>query len=330
MSFNFAICRQSGSLESDVRLILEQIGFFQNRPQRVFIKPNFTYPFFKPGVTTTRELIEALVQVLKESGCTRIVLGEGDGGYNAFSMEETFKNYRLDELTERYGLEVVNVSKWPSLTLDINAKRGRFSVNVPRPIFEEFDCFITLPVPKVHAMTTISNAVKNQWGIVQDVFRLHFHVAFDEIITEVCRRLPRPIALVDGTYGLTKNGPMIEGIQLSLGWVSACDNLWLNDRLMCEIMQMPMGTVEHLMYAEKLGLVPKREECRISGGIESFVDDRFYLKKNFWNHVAKSTWYSKRWNYLVYFSPLSNMLHKVMYSVRSKPKELAAKGVDWK
>jgi hypothetical protein len=178
-------------------------------------------------------------------------------------------------------------------------------------------------------MTTISNAIKNQWGLVQDTFRLHFHVAFDEIITEICRRLPTPFALVDGTYGLTKNGPMIEGETLNLGWVAACDNLWLNDRLMCDLMQIRMTRVDHLQFAARLGLVPKRHECTIHGEFDAFVDDRFYLKRNFWNYVAKSTWYSRRWNHIVYFSKLSTLMHTIMYSVRQKPEELAARGVDW-
>lgn len=309
---------------------MDQAGFPARAGKAVFLKPNFTYPFFKPGVTTTREMLVATVEYLKDLGCTRIAIGEGDGGYNAFSMDETFRNYKLDELARSHGVEIVNVSRWPGLTLDIRARRGEFKVNVPRPLFEEFDSFVTLPVPKVHAMTVISNAVKNQWGIVQDVMRLHFHVAFDEIINEVCRRLPNAFALVDGTYGLTRNGPMIEGITLDLGWVSACDNLWLNDRLMCEIMKIDMARVEHLQFAARAGLMPARESCEFHGDFASFVDDRFYLRRNFWNYVAKSTWYSRRWNHLVYFSKLSNLLHKVMYSVRSKPAELSARGVDWK
>lgn len=225
---------------------------------------------------------------------------------------------------------MVNVSRWPSLTLNIKARRGDFKVNVPRPIFEEFDSFISLPVPKVHAMTTISNAVKNQWGIVQDKFRIHFHVAFDEVINEICRRLPNAVALVDGTFGLTRNGPMLEGIEVPLGWVSACDNLWLNDRLICELMRMPMEKVEHLMYAKQIGLMPDRSGCEVDEHFAQFVDDRFYLKRNLWNYVAKSTWYSRRWSHFVYFSRVSNFLHKVMYSARTKPVELSVRGVDWK
>lgn len=330
MKHRFAITRIQGDVDQAVGRVLAGAGLDGVAPESVFLKPNFTYPFFKPGVTTTREVIEATVKHLRDLGCRRVVLGEGDGGYNSFSMDETFANYRLEELTARYGLEVVNTSRWPSLALEVKARRGRFTVHVPRPVFEEFDCFITLPVPKVHAMTTISNAVKNQWGLVQDGMRLHFHVAFDEIITEICKRLPRATAIVDGTYGLTRNGPMIEGIALELGWISACDNLWLNDVLMCELMRMPFRKVEHLVWAERQGLVPRREACDIDPGFGEFVDDRFYLKRNLWNYVAKSTWYSRRWNHFVYFGRVSTLLHKLMYAVREKPAELSVKGVDWK
>jgi uncharacterized protein (DUF362 family) len=330
MSHTFAITKIEGNPRRAVGTVLDRVNFPKKAGKSVFLKPNFTYPFFKPGVTTTREVLVAAVEYLKDLGVTRVVIGEGDGGYNAFSMEQTFKNYRLDELVKSHGVEVVNSSKWPSMPLDVRARRGNFVVNLPRPLFEEFDAFITLPVPKVHAMTTISNAVKNQWGLVQDVMRLHFHCAFDEIITELCRRLPNAFALVDGTYGLTRNGPMIEGITLDLGWVSACDNLWMNDRLMCEMMRMPMEKVEHLMYAQGKGLMPERATCALPADFASYVDDRFYLKRNFWNYVAKSTWYSRSWNHFVYFGRLSTLLHKVMYSIRQKPQELSAKGVDWK
>lgn len=326
----FVISRIGSSLQAALEDVATRIGLRKRVGDSVFLKPNFTYPFFKPGVTTTREVIEGTVRLLKDAGCRRIALGEGDGGYNSFSMDGTFANYRLEELTARYGLEVVNTSRWPSVTWSVEARRGRFDVHLPRPVFEEFDGFITLPVPKVHAMTTISNAVKNQWGLVQDTMRLHLHVAFDEIITEICRRLPNPTAIVDGTYGLTRNGPMIEGIPLELGWVSACDDLWLNDVVICELMGMPRARVEHLVWAERQGLVPAREGSEVDGRLEEFVDDRFYLRRNLWNYVAKSTWYSRRWNHFVYFGRLSGWLHRVMYAVRRKPQELSVRGVDWK
>ena len=312
-----------------VRRVAERVDLASGVGDAVFLKPNFTYPFPKAGVTTTRPVLEATVQVLSDLGCRRICIGEGEGGYNAFAMDETFAAFALDELTDRYGVEVVNASSWPSLEVRVEGRRGTYDVHLPKPLYEEFDSFISLPVPKVHCMTGISGAVKNEWGIVQDQMRLAFHCAFDEIITEVVDRLPRPFALVDGTFGLTRNGPMIEGETIDLGWVAGADDLWLADAVLCKIMDVPLRSVAHLRHGDDHGRVPALAAADLPADLDDYLDDRFYLKRNLWNRVAKLTWYSPRLNHLVYFSKASSALHKVMYSIREKPDELSARGVDW-
>jgi uncharacterized protein (DUF362 family) len=56
----------------------------------VCIKPNLTFPYFRKGVMTNPEALEALIVFLK--GYTdRITICESDsGGYNRFSMDEVF------------------------------------------------------------------------------------------------------------------------------------------------------------------------------------------------------------------------------------------------
>lgn len=325
----FVIERQGDDVVAAVRRVADGLGLAGAVGDAVFLKPNFTYPFPKAGVTTTRAVLEAVVEVLSDLGCRRICIGEGEGGYNAFAMDETFRAFALDEMTDRYGVEVVNASKWPSLEVTVEARRGTYHVHLPRPLYEEFDSFITLPVPKVHCMTTISGAVKNEWGIVQDQMRLAFHCGFDEIITEVVDRLPRPFAIVDGTHGLTRNGPMIEGVTIDLGWVGGGDDLWLTDAVLCHLMGVPLRSVAHLRHGDDHGRVPALAAADLPADLDEFVDERFYLKRNLWNRVAKLTWYSPRLNHLVYFSTASSALHKLMYAIREKPDELSARGVDW-
>jgi len=101
----FAIARQEGDLRGSVERVLGELGGLEGLGRSVFLKPNFTYPFPKRGVTTSRAMIVAVVEVLRDAGVRRLCLGEGEGGYNAFSMDETFAAFSLDELTERYGLE---------------------------------------------------------------------------------------------------------------------------------------------------------------------------------------------------------------------------------
>src|SRR6266436_199475 len=56
----------------------------------VVIKPNLTFPVFRPGVMTNPEAIEALIVYLKNY-TDNITIAESDsGGYNRFSMDEVF------------------------------------------------------------------------------------------------------------------------------------------------------------------------------------------------------------------------------------------------
>ncbi len=325
----FSISRHGGDPRAALGQVLDDVTPSLSG-LRVFVKPNFTYPFPKEGVTTTRAALVGLVELLYERGAAQVTIGEGEGGYNSFSMDETFTAFELAELTSRLGCETVNVAHAPSTSLSVTTRRfGDFTFDFPRAILESTDLYISMPVPKVHCMTGMSGAVKNAWGLVQDSMRVRLHPALNEILAEIDRRLPLRLAVVDGTYGLTRNGPMIDGQPLELGWFAAADDLRLADHMLCEVMGMDVRKVAHLWHAVETGEFAVAEADKHRSTVAPFVDERFYLRRNLWNRSAKLTWYSPRLNHLVYFSGLSGVMHKVMYKVRSKPPELSVKGVDW-
>ena len=103
----------------------------------------------------------------------------------------------------------------------------------------------------------------------------------------------------------------------------------LADAVLCRIMDVPLRSVAHLRFGDDRGRVPALAGADLPDDLDRYLDDRFYLKRNLWNRVAKLTWYSPRLNHLVYFSKASSALHKVMYAIREKPDELSARGVDW-
>ena len=80
-------------------------------------------------------------------------------------------------------------------------------------LVEDTEVFITLPVAKVHAMTTVSLAAKNQWGCIASEKRCLFHSAFNEIICGLNKLLPKQVVICDGRYVLTDNGPMFRDRQ---------------------------------------------------------------------------------------------------------------------
>ena len=83
---------------------LEWIQFESLLPSsgaRVFIKPNLTFPTYRPGVMTSPEAIEAAILAIREY-TPNIILGDADsGGYNCFSMSEVYKETGIADFAQR-------------------------------------------------------------------------------------------------------------------------------------------------------------------------------------------------------------------------------------
>ena len=71
----------------------------------VFVKPNFTYPVYDRGVTTSPVLLKKLLEILTKRG-SRVILGESDGGYHAFKAEEGFEGHGAYDICKELGVEL--------------------------------------------------------------------------------------------------------------------------------------------------------------------------------------------------------------------------------
>lgn len=292
-------------------------GSFLKSGTRVFIKPNLTYPRFKAGVTTTPQLLEALIKVLKDYGC-QIVVGESDGGYNSHEVKDVFHDFGLYDLEKKYGIRVVNLTKLPYEYIKIRKFGKDFNIEMPNILRYETDSFITLPVPKVHAMTKISLSYKNQWGCVPNVMRLRYHSVFDEAIFAINQELKNKITIIDGTYGLTRSGPMA-GDAIDLGWLVASTSFEAADLITSKIMKVDLKTIKHYRLAYKNGLVPQEADIELNQDYKKFISDKFFLKRDMWSYLALSSWLHPAISYFFYESMFSDILHKIMYTFRERP-----------
>jgi uncharacterized protein (DUF362 family) len=287
----------------------------------IFIKPNLTYPKFKEGVTTRVEFVDALVCALRGiNDHTKIYVGEGEGGYNSFSMTEALRTMGFFELEETYqNVQVVNLSKLPTIDLELQAHGKPYVLELPELFFKDIDFSITCSLPKVHCMTNVTLSFKNQWGCLPDTMRLKNHFVFDEIIGQVCEKLKFRYAFLDGKYGLDNNGPMV-GDPVEVNWFVASNSLGAFDVVVSEMMGINWREVGHLRAAAQRGLIPEKKDVEVIGDIDS-LKRKFSLKRSFWNYPALVAFHSSRFTHLVYFSKWAKLIHDIMYTFRKRPIE---------
>ena len=293
-----------------------QAGRLLTPDTRVFLKPNLTFPTYRPGVMTSPEAVEAAIIAVKDY-TNQISLGDSDsGGYNPFSMDEVYGEIGMYDLGKRYGVDVVNLSDGPRRPLHIGSGRSAFSVDLPTLLLDETDVLITLPVPKIHMNTGVSLTFKNQWGCIPEPKdRLRLHPRFARVIYEVNRAIHARMAIVDGRIGLNVSGPM-RGEPVDLGWLLVTDDIGAGARLCCELMQVPLRKAGHLRYAERRGAIPARDQIQLNQPLEPFRKEAFYLRRLWTDYPGLFAFRSRALAYLAYFSPLAALLHRLLYLFR--------------
>ena len=283
---------------------------------KIFIKPNLTFPEYRPGVMTSPEAVAAALQAISDY-TPHIWIGDSDsGGYNRFSMDLVYASTGLREVCARHGAKIVNLSSLPRRPIHFRYKRRKFALDLPVLLTDEMDFTVTMPVPKVHCNTGVSLSFKNQWGCIpENRDRLRLHPYFQHVILEVNRAIRAGPVLMDGRYGLNGNGPM-KGIPVELGWILVAGDLGSAARLACELMQIELDRIPHLRYLESRAPIPARAAITINRDPAPFLRERFYLRRKVTDLPGLLAFRNPWIAHLAYFSPLSGFLHKLLYLVR--------------
>lgn len=314
-------CTEIGDdLRRAVKTALEESGILAriSSTSRVAIKPNFTYPFYKPGVTTSPRMIRACAEiVLERTRHVRIV--ETDGGYGVWTAKEAFAGHGMDRLADELGVTVSNLCDEPSEYISFHARGRDYRLPLPSSLLHETDVMISMPVPKIHCMTGLTLGYKNQWGCIPDTMRLRRHFIFDAAIVAINQAL-RPAILGDGTWFLDRNGPM-DGDAVRMNLVIAASDAGAFDRYVSEIMDFSWRRVGHLRKAVDLGDMPESLaaiECNRPPS--DFRARTFHLVRSPRNWIALSGFRSRFVTWLGYESWFGRtVLHAMLYAVTGPP-----------
>lgn len=323
---NRAFVDEIGSdLEATLRRGLEFIRWDEHvtSSTHVFVKPNFTFPHYVPGVTTSPDFLRHLLGILK-SRAGKVTVGESNGGNHSFSADDAFRGHNMFEICRETGVDLVNLSTLPSEIIESQVLGKKIKVQLPRILLEEVDCFVSAPVLKVHVITTVSLSIKNSWGCVPDTMRGLTHQNLSYKLALIARLLKPKIVVVDGTYGLNKHGPMF-GEPVPMNLVLTANNTLLADALGASVMGFSPRRLNHLVVAEKDGLGSLDLSDADINKDWSPYRQHFEVRKTMIDRLSSLLFHSDALARLVMDSPLTPAIYKVARVLRSsKEREVAS------
>jgi uncharacterized protein (DUF362 family) len=289
---------------------------------RVFVKPNLTLTGYREGITTTPALIQSLLELLK-SRTDKIILGESDGGNHSFTADESLAGHDMPRICRELGVEAVNLSKLPSVTVAEEILGKKVQVRLPKLLLEDVDCVVSIPVLKVHVMTGISLSIKNLWGCHPDTMRCLEHQDLGYKLALITKKLKPGIVVIDGTYGLDGHGPLY-GEAKKMGMLVVADNAVAADTVGAALMGVPLKMVKHIGIAGKAGLgTTELSSIKISEGWEK-QKKQFSMKKTIIDRMTRLLFNNNAIARLVMTSPLTPVIYRLAALLRTKnEKELA-------
>ncbi|HEX9428939.1 MAG TPA: DUF362 domain-containing protein, partial [Candidatus Bathyarchaeia archaeon] len=297
--------------EKDLRAAFAYIGIEEelSAPRKVFVKPNFTFPRPVSGVTTSRDMLEDTLRLLVERGA-EVFVGESNGGYGSFTAAEAFAGQGLFEICKRTGAQPLDLSKEALEEYSGEIGGKEVSVRLARLLVEEVDFTISLPVLKVHAMTTVSLSIKNLWGCYPTDLRLLEHKELDRKLALISRLIKARFGIVDATYGLDKHGPM-EGEARLLGKFIASNDLLALDTACARMMGFDPRRIRHLRSLSRF--VERPESSGVTAN-ENLAEYKwgFTLRRNFIDSLSFACFHSDAVARVVFDSPLTRPIYALL------------------
>ena len=237
-----------GQVRAAVRQAMEAVGWADalDGHGTVLIKPNLGFDLYRPGAVTSAEVLEAVVDLLASDGL-EVVIIEAD--QVLVDIEAAARTAGVPDLCRRPGVRWLNLSGQPFSARALPGARALDPMPLPEIIGKH--PMITVPVMKTHAKTTVSGALKNQWGLLP-MDRYRYHPRVDEVLVDLLRAAPPTLCLMDATVCMEGSGPKA-GLPRRLDLVMAARDALRMDWLAAAIMGFDPAQVAHLALAAPHG-----------------------------------------------------------------------------
>lgn len=229
----------------------------------VSLKVNLGWDKLIPGAVSAPWVVEGVIQTIREY-VGRIYLVESD--QVVVNVEDALRKTRLDQVCKKYNIEWVNMSRGEFVHMQSNDRLVLKDVYIPEILTRTE--VITLPLMKTHNKSTITGAIKNQWGCLQTL-RHSFHLVLSQALVDINAIVRPRFAVMDGTIALEGNGPK-SGRPKEMNLVLASGDLVALDVVAAQAMGFDPDRIEHLQLCARhsLGTAGRKDITMVGERIE--------------------------------------------------------------
>lgn len=223
--------------------------------KNLVLKVNVVWDKIYPSCTTTPMVIEGVLKVIKTSKKVKpnkITIVDTDTAA-IMRADISFAIQGIQTMAKKYGVAVVNLSQTEFKTIKFKPALVLHQLKISRVLLEA-DTIITMPVLKTHSYSSMTGALKNQWGCIHDL-RHNFHMVLHQAIADVNNYFKDKItfALMDGLFGMEGQGPKT-GKPRKIGYLLAAADRVSLDVVACQIMGIDPQSVKHITFAQEVGV----------------------------------------------------------------------------
>jgi uncharacterized protein (DUF362 family) len=214
----------------------------------VCLKPNLCFDYLVPGFQTTPWVLEAVIENIR-GHVGRITVVEADT--STTSADRGARVTGISGTCRRHNVPFINLSRERFVPVEI--KDGQIlqgKVELPEILTRSH--LITLPVLKTHCLTTVTGAIKNQFGCLP-LNRYMYHPVLDQVLADLLSVLPPAFCVMDGTIGAEGDGPKQGRPRVTNLLLASADAVAL-DSVAARIMGFDPAQIGHIQRCAERGL----------------------------------------------------------------------------
>ncbi|NYT01647.1 MAG: DUF362 domain-containing protein [Methanosarcinales archaeon] len=241
--------------------LLGKMGDLVRPGSRVLIKPNLLQPAPpERHITTHPQVVLSVAALLKEQGC-RVVIAESPGmpPYSQASLRRLYRSTGLEEGAREMGVDLNLDTGCTTVPAPNSRLIKRFSVIDPAL---EADCIVVVSKAKTHALTGMTGAAKNLFGLVPGLEKSAFHARlphiddFSHMILDLNLLLKPRLQIMDAVMALEGPGPST-GSPRKIGALLASRDCSAMDVVVSRLMSFDPREVSTIRAAVERGLLRK-------------------------------------------------------------------------